>query len=79
MTTKAAIICQNDRVAQNGPRIAARVPGARTAITLVALVDAPNISAWFAFMRKTPGARGKVRSERTIQTYADPPAHFFTG
>jgi integrase/recombinase XerD len=47
------------------------------AITLVALVDAPDISAWFAFMRKTPGARGKVRSERTIQTYARSARAFF--
>jgi site-specific recombinase XerD len=47
------------------------------AITLVSLVDAPAISAWFASMRKTPGARGKVRSERTIQTYARSARAFF--
>ncbi|GHO58497.1 tyrosine-type recombinase/integrase [Ktedonobacter robiniae] len=40
-------------------------------------VDAPDISAWFVFMRKTPGARGKVRSERTIQTYARSARAFF--
>jgi hypothetical protein len=39
-------------------------------ITLVGEVDAPDITAWFAYLRKTPGSRGKVRSERTIQTYA---------
>jgi hypothetical protein len=39
-------------------------------ITLVGEVDAPDINAWFASMRKTPSSRGKVRSERTIQTYA---------
>jgi integrase/recombinase XerD len=47
------------------------------AITQVTLVDAPDISAWFASMRKTPGARGKVRSERTIQTYARSARAFF--
>ncbi len=46
-------------------------------ITLVTQVDAPDISAWFASMRKTPGARGKVRSERTIQTYARSARAFF--
>ncbi len=39
-------------------------------ITLVAEIEAPDISAWFASMRKTPASRGRVRSERTIQTYA---------
>lgn len=39
-------------------------------ITLVGEVDAPNINAWFASMRKTPSSRGKIRSERTIQTSA---------
>jgi len=39
-------------------------------IILVAEIDAPDISAWFASMRKTPASRGQIRSERTIQTYA---------
>lgn len=39
-------------------------------ITLVAEIDAPDISAWFASMPKTPASRGHIRSERTIQTYA---------
>jgi integrase/recombinase XerD len=39
-------------------------------ITLIDEVEADDISAWFAHMRATPGMRGKVRSERTIQTYA---------
>ncbi len=39
-------------------------------ITLVVEIDAPDISAWFASMRKTPTGRGRFRSERTIQTYA---------
>lgn len=46
-------------------------------ILLVAEVDAPDISAWFASMRKVPGARGKIRSERTIQTYARSARAFF--
>jgi len=46
-------------------------------ITLVGEVDAPDISAWFAAMRTSPGARGKVRSERTIQTYARSARAFF--
>lgn len=47
------------------------------AISLVAEVDAPDINAWFAHMRKTPASRGKVRSERTIQTYARSARAFF--
>jgi site-specific recombinase XerD len=46
-------------------------------ITIITGVDASDISAWFASMRKTPGARGKVRSERTIQTYARSARAFF--
>ena len=34
-------------------------------ITQIDEVEADNISAWFAHMRATPGAKGKVRSERT--------------
>jgi site-specific recombinase XerD len=40
-------------------------------------VEADDISAWFAHMRTTPGARGKMRSERTIQTYARSARAFF--
>jgi site-specific recombinase XerD len=39
-------------------------------ITLVGEIDAPDITAWFTSLRKTPGGHGKMRSERTIQTYA---------
>jgi len=46
-------------------------------ISLVAEIDAPDINAWFAHMRKTPASRGKVRSERTIQTYARSARAFF--
>src|SRR5579875_802021 len=46
-------------------------------ITLIGEVDAPDITAWFAHMRKTPGSRGKARSERTIQTYARSARAFF--
>ncbi len=46
-------------------------------IILVGEVDAPDINAWFAYMRKTPTSRGKVRSERTIQTYARSARAFF--
>ncbi len=49
------------------------------AITLVGEIDAPDISAWFAFMRKTPTGRGRMRSERTIQTYARSVRAFFHG
>src|SRR6266567_4672573 len=31
-------------------------------ITLVAEIDAPDISAWFASMRKTPTGRGRIRT-----------------
>jgi site-specific recombinase XerD len=46
-------------------------------ITVITGIDAPDISAWFASMRKTPGARGKIRTERTIQTYARSARAFF--
>ena len=37
-------------------------------VTLVGEVDAADLSAWFASLRKTPGSRGKPRAERTVQT-----------
>jgi len=40
-------------------------------------VGADDISAWFAHLRITPSAHGKVRSERTIQTYARSVRAFF--
>ena len=46
-------------------------------ITLVGEVDAADINAWFAHMRKSPGGHGKPRSERTIQTYARSARAFF--
>ncbi len=46
-------------------------------ITLVGEVDAPDITAWFASLRKTPSSRGKIRCERTIQTYARSARAFF--
>jgi integrase/recombinase XerD len=39
-------------------------------ITLVADIDAMHITGWFAHLRTEVGGHGKVRSERTIQTYA---------
>jgi site-specific recombinase XerD len=46
-------------------------------ITHIDDVEAGDISAWFAHMRATPGAKGKVRSDRTIQTYARSARAFF--
>jgi integrase/recombinase XerD len=46
-------------------------------ITLVGEIEAQDINAWFAWMRKTPTSRGKVRSERTVQTYARSARAFF--
>jgi integrase/recombinase XerD len=46
-------------------------------ITQIDDVEADDISAWFAHMRTAPGANGKVRSERTIQTYARSARAFF--
>ncbi len=40
-------------------------------------VEGADISAWFSHLRKTPGGHGKVRSERTIQTYARSARAFF--
>jgi integrase/recombinase XerD len=39
-------------------------------ITLVTDIDAMHITGWFAYMRTTGGRYGKVRCERTVQTYA---------
>jgi site-specific recombinase XerD len=46
-------------------------------ITLVGEIDAPDISGWFAHLRKTPTRHGKLRSERTVQTYARSARAFF--
>lgn len=46
-------------------------------LTLVTDIDAPDITAWFTYLRKTPGGRGKMRSERTVQTYAHSARAFF--
>ena len=46
-------------------------------ITLIDDVESDDISAWFAHMRKSPGTHGKIRSERTIQTYARSARAFF--
>jgi len=39
-------------------------------ITLVQDIESVHISAWLASLRTAPSTRGKIRSERTIQTYA---------
>jgi integrase/recombinase XerD len=46
-------------------------------ISLVEDIDAPDLNGWLAHLRKTPGSRGKPRSERTIQTYARSARAFF--
>lgn len=46
-------------------------------ITQIDDVEADDMSAWFAHMRTTLGTHGKVRSERTIQTYARSARAFF--
>jgi integrase/recombinase XerD len=46
-------------------------------ITLIDDIEADDISAWFGHLRGTPAARGKVRSERTVQTYARSARAFF--
>ena len=46
-------------------------------ITQVGDVNAPDITAWFVHLRKTPGAHGKMRSERAVQTYARSARAFF--
>lgn len=46
-------------------------------LTQVTEIDAPDITAWFTYLRKTPGGRGKMRSERTVQTYARSARAFF--
>src|SRR5947209_12747477 len=46
-------------------------------ITQIDDVEADDISTWFTHMRQTPGANGKIRTERTIQTYARSARAFF--
>jgi integrase/recombinase XerD len=46
-------------------------------ITFVDQIDAPDLTAWFTHLRKAPGARGKIRTERTVQTYARSARAFF--
>jgi site-specific recombinase XerD len=46
-------------------------------ITQIDDVESDDISAWFTHLRKMPGARGKLRSERTVQTYARSARAFF--
>lgn len=46
-------------------------------MTLVSTIEATDISAWFTHLRKKPGARGKLRTERTVQTYARSARAFF--
>ena len=46
-------------------------------ITLVGEVDAPDISAWFTHLRKTPGNHGRPRAERSVQSYARAARAFF--
>ena len=46
-------------------------------ITQIDEVEADDISAWFTHLRTTPGANGKIRSERTVQTYARSARAFF--
>ena len=46
-------------------------------MTQVDTIEADDLNAWFAYLRVTPGARGKARSERTIQTYARSALAFF--
>jgi site-specific recombinase XerD len=46
-------------------------------ITLVGEVDAPDISAWFTHLRKTPGNHGRSRAERSVQSYARAVRAFF--
>ena len=46
-------------------------------ITLVSEVEASDLTAWFVYLRKTPGLHGKMRSERSVQTYARSARAFF--
>jgi site-specific recombinase XerD len=46
-------------------------------LTDVREIEADHLTRWFTFMRKNPGARGNIRSERTIQTYARSVRAFF--
>jgi integrase/recombinase XerD len=45
--------------------------------TLVEEIEASDLTAWLIHLRKSPGAHGKLRSERTVQTYARSVRAFF--
>jgi integrase/recombinase XerD len=45
--------------------------------TLVEEIETSDLTAWLIYLRKSPGARGKLRSERTVQTYARSIRAFF--
>ena len=36
----------------------------------VTQITATQVSAWFTWLRQTPGAQGKPRTDRTVETYA---------
>jgi site-specific recombinase XerD len=46
-------------------------------VTLIKDIESAHISAWFGALRTIPGARGKIRCENTIQTYARSVRAFF--
>ena len=46
-------------------------------ITTIDEVESDDISGWFADLRTSPGAHGKARTERTVQTYARSARAFF--
>lgn len=47
------------------------------ALQTVREIEAEQITAWFTSLRTVPGARGKIRCERTVQTYARSLRAFF--
>lgn len=51
--------------------------GQKREVTYVHEVDPTDITAWFTYLRKTPGSHGKQRTERTVQTYARSARAFF--
>jgi hypothetical protein len=48
-------------------------------ITLVGEIDAPDINAWFAHMRTSPGGHGKPSVNGRFRRMPAPPVRFSTG
>ena len=64
-------------LAKDGDLVFAPVSPSHRFGRVVEDINAPELNGWLAYLRKTPGSRGKPRSQRMIQTYARSARAFF--